>query len=88
MMPHCNTEEENKLVLKARGIMSVFDDMAEMIRLGAYRKGSDPAVDEAIKLNPKLEAFLSQSPREHTTLAEGYKMLADILEPKEATIAQ
>ncbi len=32
--------------------LSVYEDMAELIRLGAYRKGTDPAVDEAIRLYP------------------------------------
>lgn len=87
MMPHCNTDEENKLVMRARTIMSTYEDMSEMIRLGAYRKGSDPQVDEAIKLNPQLEAFLSQSPRDYTSLESGYKMLADILNPPVAEVA-
>ena len=83
MLPHCNTDEENKIVIQARRLLSTYEDMSEMIRLGAYRKGSDPEVDEAIRLYPQLEAFLSQSPREHTSLAEGYKMLGEILEPAE-----
>jgi len=83
MMPQCNTDEENKLVAKARLVMSTYDDMAEMIRLGAYRKGSDSAVDEAIKLNPQIESFLNQMPGEHTSLEEGYRMLAAILEEGE-----
>jgi flagellum-specific ATP synthase len=53
--------------------------MAEMIRLGAYRKGSDPAVDKAIQYYPQIEAFLSQKMDEGTTLEEGYAGLAEIL---------
>ena len=44
--------------------MSIYDDMAEMIRLGAYRKGSDPAVDEAIALNPKTQSFFENTSAE------------------------
>jgi len=78
-MPMCNTDEENALVMRARQLMSTYDDMAEMIRLGAYKKGSDPSVDEAIIYQPKLEAFMNQSHKEKTTLEEGYKQLAEIL---------
>ena len=60
--------------------MSVFSDMEELIRLGAYRKGSDPQVDRAIALNPALEAFLGQQREERTTIADGYTMLDAILE--------
>src|SRR5690606_26584414 len=36
-MPACNTEEQNKLVDRARALMATYNDMAELIRLGAYR---------------------------------------------------
>ena len=36
-------------------------------------------VDEAIGLNPALEAFLAQDKAQSTGLAEGYRRLAEIL---------
>lgn len=53
--------------------------MAELIRLGAYKKGSNTEVDEAIFYYPKIEEFLSQGKGEKVTLEEGYKQLAEIL---------
>ena len=79
-MPACNVDEENALVSRARQLLSVYEDMAEMIRLGAYRKGSDPQVDEAIRYQPRLEAFLSQHRTERSDLASGYAELAEILD--------
>ncbi|MGD9536959.1 MAG: flagellar protein export ATPase FliI [Alphaproteobacteria bacterium] len=79
-MPGCNGKHENMLVSRARGLLSTYEDMAEMIRLGAYRAGSDRLVDEAIKYQPALETFLSQDKSERATLAEGYGELARILE--------
>ena len=78
-MPACNTAAENALIDKARKVMTVYDDMAELVRLGAYRSGSDPAVDEAVALNPSLEAFLRQGIDERSGLADGYAALAQIL---------
>ncbi len=40
--------------------------MAELIRLGAYRKGSDAKVDESIRLYPQIEEFLTQNKDEKT----------------------
>ncbi|PWC39610.1 flagellar protein export ATPase FliI [Azospirillum sp. TSO35-2] len=77
-MPGCNTANENELVGYARRLMSAYDNMAEMIRLGAYRRGSDPQVDEAIHYQPALEAFLKQGKRESTDLETSYAMLAEI----------
>ena len=81
-MPQCNTAEENELVVRAKRLLSTYNDMAELIRLGAYRAGSNPEVDEAIFYNPLLEKFLQQAPKERSTLAEGYAELAQILATK------
>ena len=78
-LPGCNTDDENKLIGRARRLLAVYEDMAELIRLGAYRAGSDAEVDEAVRLYPKIEAFLSQGKREHSTLADGYAALAQVL---------
>lgn len=79
-MPGCVPEAFRPTLSKARELMSVFADMEELIRLGAYRKGSDPKVDRAIALNPALEAFLSQAGNERTSIADGYNLLEAILE--------
>jgi flagellum-specific ATP synthase len=64
---------------RARQVMATYADMEELIRLGAYRKGSSAEVDEAIGLHPPLEGFLAQGKEESTSLAEGYRRLAQIL---------
>jgi flagellum-specific ATP synthase len=78
-MPQCNSEEETALITRARRVLATYADMEEMIRLGAYRNGSNAEVDEAIRLAPALEAFLNQGKDERSTLAEGYEALAAIL---------
>lgn len=78
-MPNCNNDEENALVNRARNLLTTYDDMEEMIRLGAYRKGTDPGVDEAIHYYPMLEEFLSQKIDEKADLQSGYQRLAEIL---------
>jgi len=78
-MPGCNSAAENALVAKARRLLAAYEAMAEMIRLGAYRPGSDPATDEAIKYHAALEGFLSQGKEESSSLAEGYAQLEEIL---------
>jgi flagellum-specific ATP synthase len=64
---------------RARQLMATYTDMEELIRLGAYRAGTSPDVDEAIRLHEPLEAFLAQSKEEATSLAEGYRRLAEIV---------
>lgn len=78
-MPDCNSEFENALVTRARSLLARYEDMAEMIRLGAYREGSDAGVDEAMRYYPALEAFLSQPIGQPMRLEEGYRALAEII---------
>jgi flagellum-specific ATP synthase len=78
-MPRCNNEVENELVTRARRLMAAYEDMEELIRLGAYRRGSDAGIDEAIHYYPMIEEFLRQRIDEVTDLQTGYDMLAEIL---------
>ncbi len=82
-MPACNTDAEQKLVLRARQPLTVYEDMAELIRLGAYKAGTNPEVDEAVRLYPALEAFLAQSKTERTVLSECYAALSAIMDSAE-----
>jgi flagellum-specific ATP synthase len=81
-MPGCNSAQEQRIVAEARGPMATYEDMAELIRLGAYKAGTNAEVDSAIKLNPQLEAFLTQKKDEHATFAECYSGLEKIMNDK------
>tara|TARA_B100001750_G_scaffold5274_1_gene4246 strand:- start:314 stop:1651 length:1338 start_codon:yes stop_codon:yes gene_type:complete len=78
-MPECLDQQQRQIVRRAKELISTYEDMAELIRLGAYRKGSDPKVDEAIQYYDKIEAFLNQQKNEKTTIDEGFAQLAKIL---------
>lgn len=66
-------------ITRARQIMATYSDMEELIRLGAYRAGSSPEVDEAIRLHEPLETFLRQRKEEVSLLADGYRQLEQII---------
>ncbi len=78
-MPRAADPAYLPLINRARRVMATYADMEELIRLGAYRTGSSPEVDEAIRLHPPLEDFLAQKKEEATGLAQGYQRLEQIL---------
>lgn len=78
-VPGCNHPEENTLMRRVRAILATHADVADMIRLGAYRSGSDPAVDEAIRLVPRIEAILSQGREDRTSIEESFAALRAIV---------
>ena len=77
-LPDCNNDHQNEIVDRGRQLLAAYDNMAEMIRLGAYKQGSDPVTDEAIGYHTPLEDFLSQKIEESVTLEEGYARLESI----------
>jgi flagellum-specific ATP synthase len=78
-MPRAADQAYLPVLNRARRIMATYADMEELIRLGAYRAGTSAEVDEAIRLHDPIEAFLAQSKEEATSLAEGYRRLAEIV---------
>src|SRR4030088_362597 len=82
-MPRAADPSYLPAISRGRQVMATYADMEELIRLGAYRAGSSPEVDEAIRLHEPLESFLRQQKEEVTGLAAGYRQLAQILTAKE-----
>ena len=78
-VPQCLSADENTVVRKLRQVMSIYNDMEELIRLGAYTKGSDPQVDEAMRLMPQVNAFLQQRPTERATIPESFAGLKKVV---------
>jgi flagellum-specific ATP synthase len=75
----CLTEEEMALTRRARGIVALQAEMADLVRMGAYRAGTDPAVDEALSLGPRIEALLRQDRAETTDLLSAFQLLREVL---------
>lgn len=78
-VPGCLAGDEPALVQRARAVLSTQAEMADLVRLGAYRPGTDPAVDTALNLAPQIDALLRQGKAENSTLAEDFQRLRAVL---------
>jgi flagellum-specific ATP synthase len=78
-LPGAHTATENELLRSARQHLSIYADMEEMIRLGAYRAGSNAEVDAALRFVPALEAFLAQGRDDASDRHDSFDALAEIL---------
>ena len=76
----CLSAEESAVLHRARRILALHADMADLVRLGAYRPGSDPALDEAILLAPRIESVLRQGRDERCGMADSFALLQAALE--------
>jgi flagellum-specific ATP synthase len=76
-VPGCLTPDQAALARRARRLLALQAEMADLVRLGAYRAGTDPAVDEALRLAPRIEALLHQGRGEVTSLEEAFAALEE-----------
>ncbi|MCJ8157722.1 flagellar protein export ATPase FliI [Sphingomonas sp. LaA6.9] len=79
-LPHAHSDAENLVRLSARRVLSTYGDMEEMVRLGAYKSGSNAEVDRAVELAPQIETLLKQGKNERGYAGEAFAALAAILE--------
>jgi flagellum-specific ATP synthase len=87
-VPGCLAPEEWALAQRARRILGLAGKMADLVRLGAYRAGTDPAVDEALRLAPRIEGMLAQRKGEpRGAAADAFAALAAALEEPGAPAA-
>lgn len=77
--------EETELAARAKALAAAYDDMSELIRIGAYRSGSNEEVDRAIAFHPHLEAFLEQARDERVAAEDAFHRLEHILEETDPT---
>jgi type III secretion protein N (ATPase) len=60
VMSNVTTREHRKSASRFRELMSRYQEMELLIRLGEYKSGSDPVADQAVRLRPEQLAFLRQ----------------------------
>jgi flagellum-specific ATP synthase len=73
------TEEQIEIAGRARENLAAYKRNADLINLGAYAPGSNPAVDTAIRLREPLEAFLRQRVSAGFSTQAGWEMLKSAL---------
>jgi flagellum-specific ATP synthase len=61
-----------------RRTMAVYVEAEDMINVGAYRAGSNPAIDESIAKHQPIEEFLIQEVTDRSSLADTYSAMEQI----------
>jgi len=79
VMPMVVSDEQIGLARNARELLAAYDDVADLVSIGAYKPGTRPLTDKAIEKNPALTAFLRQDKAEGCTPDESLESLRGIL---------
>jgi flagellum-specific ATP synthase len=65
---------------RLRDIMATFARYEDAISIGAYESGTNPKLDQAILMMPRIEAFLRQDRKEFANLSESLESLSRLLD--------
>ncbi len=72
--------EHFELARRFRAVYSRYQKSSDLVQVGAYLAGSDPQLDEAIRLQPDMAAFLQQNMFEAAAMDESVAAMAQVLE--------
>ena len=78
VMPHVTGDAHRAAAAAARRRLAIFEEHRDLVTLGAYKPGSDRALDDAIAHHPALDAFLRQRPDEPAPFDDTTRRLAEL----------
>ena len=81
-MPGIATEDEGRLVARARELLGAYANGEIMVKSGLYDAGSDPLLDAAVRAWPGLDAFAAR--RGEPSVAASFGKLAEVLKEAQA----
>jgi flagellum-specific ATP synthase len=63
-MSQIASKEQKKAAGQIKNLMATYNDAEDLINIGAYKAGSNPDIDEAIRKHKEIDSFLVQSTEE------------------------
>lgn len=84
VMHNVVSREHFEVARRFRAINSRYENGRDLVQIGAYVHGSDPAMDEAIRLHEGMTAFLQQDMFAAAGLEESVAQMASTIEREEA----
>ncbi|MCA4022773.1 flagellar protein export ATPase FliI [Vibrio vulnificus] len=79
VMPQITIEEHVLMSKAVRQVLSICRKNQDLVSIGAYKPGTDPAIDSAFTLKPKLDEYLQQRMKETVPYAMCVNMLKNVL---------
>ncbi|MCE0494524.1 flagellar protein export ATPase FliI [Vibrio salinus] len=80
VMPQVTTDEHVLMSKAVRQVLSVCRKNQDLVSIGAYKAGSDPAIDSAFTLKPRIDNFLQQAMKESVPYDMCVGMLKSVLQ--------
>jgi type III secretion protein N (ATPase) len=71
------SKQHRDAAVRLRGLVATYEAKRDLVTMGAYAKGSDKDLDDAIARMPKIEAFLKQDAQERSAFEDTVKALVN-----------
>jgi flagellum-specific ATP synthase len=78
LMPSVAGKEHLEKAKSLRQLLAAYIRSEDLIRIGAYQKGTDPVLDRAVEIVPRLNSFLQQAPDEIVEFPAVMKALDEV----------
>jgi flagellum-specific ATP synthase len=79
VMDRVTSPEQVRAARSVRGLIAAHEGKRDLLAMGAYAKGSDPLVDQALQRWPQVLGFLQQDPRLQVPLADTVQQLESLV---------
>ena len=78
LMPSVTQPQHREHAALLRRLMAVYARSEDLVRIGAYKPGSDPDLDRALRARGAMRAFMTQEVREQVRLADCVRRLSGL----------
>ncbi len=78
VMPMVTSEEHMLMARTLKQCYSLYQQNRDLITIGAYQRGADPRLDQAIAIRPLLDQFLQQKMKEVVPYDNCLQMLQQV----------
>lgn len=78
VMDSITTEQQYRQALQFKQMFSLYQRNRDLISVGAYSPGSDPKLDQAVQMYPRLEGFLQQGMSERATISDAVAAMNNV----------
>ncbi|WP_281648562.1 flagellar protein export ATPase FliI [Parendozoicomonas sp. Alg238-R29] len=85
-MPAVTSEQHRQCMQQFKHVYTRYLHLKDLIAIGAYQKGSDPELDQAMELHPLLQGYLRQGMYEQVDSQSSIAQLLSIWSPEQAPV--
>jgi len=79
VMPMVVPPNQQQASQQIKQLYSLYEQNRDLINVGAYQQGSNPAIDKAIRMQPQIQAFMAQGMTEAVAMNQSKQQLDQLL---------